>query len=120
MLRVCACAERRTVPQQSSCCASHATPAAESAKGCCSSDRRAPHDDDAPTASALDCHCRLVPLADDTPTPLPSTPFVLVTPPTYEQTLFAITQPAQPRLAATTAESRPPPQRRQRNLPLRL
>ncbi len=119
LLRVCACAEPRLEPTVRSCCAKPAEETA-STRSCCSTERRAPRDGDAPTASALDCRCRLVPLADDAPTPLPSAPFVLVTPPQHPQPLFTITLPEPTRLAATTAESRPPPQRSQRNLPLRL
>lgn len=119
LLRVCACAEPGFAPPARSCCAEPAAAAAPTSS-CCSTERRAPRDGDTPTASALDCRCRLVPLADDAPTPMPSAPFVLVTPPQHAQPLFTIALPEPARRTATTAESRPPPQRSQRNLPLRL
>jgi hypothetical protein len=116
LLRVCACAEARVATETASCCAAEAP---EPVASCCRDASERPADG-APTASALDCRCRLVPVGDDAPTTMPGAPFVLALPPVHGSAVPPVPAPtthAQPRL---TFSCRAPPPYGKRNLPLRL
>ena len=119
MLRICACDEWRPARQQPTCCSAPEVVETERMPSCCSGHGTDPRGE-LPTASAEDCHCRVVPLSDEGPGTPPPLPFAWLPPmPTPQPVFVQMVQPEE-RLAAPAAQSRAPPPFARRNLPLRL